>query len=101
MAGDLRATYAYAAQVDRLINRARAWLHMHRGEDVHVEIEFHFPPKVWVAATWEDAVATGLVTTNDAGDDLVRYMRAGEPPRRASTIGMVRAAIEVALEEVA
>lgn len=82
-------------QLQAMATAARSWKAANPGKVPVLVVRL--PRNVWLAATIQSAIASGLVVVNQDAQDVIDAMLAVEPdPRRAPTLGMVRAALDAA-----
>lgn len=81
----------YAAQLDEMDRRAKAWREANPGREA--KVLWNFPRDVWIAVTVSEGIRLKLVVPNDAGIELIKALwPLGDPYE--PTIGMVRAVLE-------
>lgn len=81
----------YDRQLGKMKARADEWRKANRKREV--KIQFNWPPKVMVICAISDAIKRKLVTTNEAGLELIKALgNYGEPD--GPTVLMVRVVLE-------
>jgi hypothetical protein len=76
-----------------MASRARLWMSRH--PDSNASVQFNYPPDVSVIGSMSECLELGVVTCNDAGREMLKYMGAMEEGELAPTILMVRTAIDM------
>ena len=81
---------SYVAAIEGMVHRGRAWLAEHPNADASVQ--WNFPNRVWLGASFDQAVELKLVTLQGQAGELCAAMN-GES--REASVMMMRMAMEL------